>query len=973
MVGALSGQGWTVATLLVLAGFGLGWWLARRWWREKLEAGSVNDARHMQSVLRNIDALLWEADVRLEGGEPSWTFRMQETRLTEQLFPRGWHERRLSLWRDLQVPEMAEMNRRSRDALERGLPGYQQEFRIPVPGGYRWIRETVVINVRGEGRFWLIGFAIDITDQRLAEQERRASERSLGEILRSANCLLWRSNVRRAPDGRLNWLHFDMPQSGLYPQLFGDRSATAGGKLWSLIDAPLLPEMNRRSTQAILSNAPGYEQMFPVHNHEGQMFWLHEQVSILQQAEGEWHLVGVITDITERRAAEQAVRLSEARYRSLFEHMPVSIVESDFTAVGEWLDQLRAEGVTDLRAYLREHPAEVSRGAMRVHVLSANEAARSTIGARDTREIRWRRQLLETESSGQGVTECFLALWEGRNFIEREVELKRLDGEALLTTMRWWVPQTEHGLDLSQSIMIFVDVTELKRVQADLAAQREQLVVTLRSMKEGVIATDIMGRVRFINPAAQELIGKSEAAAIGEPLLRACGFVSAKSGEGISVPLEQVAAGDVVLDLPDDTALQRDREEPRLIEGQLAPVHDSSSKVTGVVLVFRDITDRDRLEKEMVRATRLESVGVLAGGIAHDFNNILTTVIGNLSIAQLDVTADSGLGKVVREAERAALKAKDLTQQLLTFAKGGEPIREAVHLEEVIREMTGFALHGSNVRAEFNLADDLWLADVDKGQIGRVVQNLVINAAQAMPEGGRVHISATNEALDRGLRRKLRPGRYVRIQIKDTGVGIKPDHLGRIFDPYFSTKQAGSGLGLSAAYSIVNKHQGVLDVESELGVGTTFSIWLPVAIGARREDGESEDNSEEPLRGRVLFMDDEESIREMIVNLLGRLGLEVEVTADGEALVAAYRREFERGMPPDLVLTDLTVPGGMGGKAAMEALLRIDPQVRAVVSSGYSSDPIMANYRDYGFCGMVAKPYKLPELRRVLRKALALE
>ncbi len=928
-------------------------------------------------VLNQTDALLWEADVeRDKDGELRWSIRMGESLLSRRLFPRVTEEdsdsHRVRLWREHAVPEMAEMNRRAGDAIAEGKSGYRQEFRVLSPSGTVWLREAVSIQYLNDRQIRCVGIVVDITDVRDAERARRASERALTEILTRADVLLWRSHVR-LEDGEYRWLGFEMPRSALFSKLFGDREVGTGGKLWSRIDTPQLAEMNQRHRVALRENAKSYEQEFPAINDAGQKFWLQEQVSIHQERPDEWHLVGVITDITERRKAEQAVRVSETRFRNVVQHMPVPMVEADFTAVGEWLDELRARGVQDLDTYLAENPREVSRGALRVRITAVNHTARETIGARDNREIRWRRRLMDTPSSVEAVRQTFLQLWEGRNFLEREVELKRFDGAPVSTTMRWWVAQSEQGLHLNQAILIFVDVTELKKVQADLAAQREQLVVTLRAMKEGVIATDLLGRVRFINPAAQELIGKFETAAIGQPLLRACGFVSDKTLEPLSIPIEQVAAGGTILDLPEDTAIERGDGEVRLIEGQFAPVHNAASQVTGTVLVFRDITDRDRLEKEMVRATRLESVGVLAGGIAHDFNNILTTVIGNLSIAQLDAEAEGSLAEAVRDAERAALKAKDLTQQLLTFAKGGEPVREAVHLEQVLREMTQFALHGSNVRAEFSLAPDLWMADADKGQVGRVIQNLVLNAAQAMPEGGRVRVEADNETLTAGESVTLPPGDYIRIKVVDTGMGIKADHVGRIFDPYFSTKQAGSGLGLSAVYSIVQKHQGDIDVVSELGVGTTFTVWLPVARGARSMQEDDEEIYGVPLQGRVLFMDDEEPIRAMIRNLLRRLGLEVETTADGEELIAAYRRDLANGTKPDLVITDLTVPGGMGGKAAMQELLRIDPQVRAIVSSGYSSDPIMSNYREHGFCGMVAKPYKLPELRRVLHQALAPE
>jgi nitrogen-specific signal transduction histidine kinase/ActR/RegA family two-component response regulator len=409
-----------------------------------------------------------------------------------------------------------------------------------------------------------------------------------------------------------------------------------------------------------------------------------------------------------------------------------------------------------------------------------------------------------------------------------------------------------------------------------------------------------------------------------------------------------------------------------LVDGCCAPIHSASSIVIGTVIVFRDVTEHERLEQELVRATRLESVGVLAGGIAHDFNNILTVVLGNLALAALDLETSTEAARALREAEKATLRARDLTQQLLTFAKGGEPVRAAVQLDSVVREITTFTLHGSKVKPLFVVPEDLWPADADKGQIGRVVQNLVINAVQAMPEGGTVTITLTNEQVDGLTRLALPPGDYVQIAIADTGIGIKAEHLSRIFDPYFTTKQMGSGLGLAAVYSIVSKHRGAIDVESQIGSGATFRIWLPASHAlVAANDGSDVPVQKISLSGRVLFMDDEEPIRQMAKFLLRRFGFEVVCVADGAEVVRKYREAQNDGSPFVLVIVDLTVPGGMGGREAVAQLRAIDPHVRAIVSSGYSSDPVLANFREHGFSGVAAKPYEIGDLARVLREVLA--
>jgi two-component system, cell cycle sensor histidine kinase and response regulator CckA len=377
-----------------------------------------------------------------------------------------------------------------------------------------------------------------------------------------------------------------------------------------------------------------------------------------------------------------------------------------------------------------------------------------------------------------------------------------------------------------------------------------------------------------------------------------------------------------------------------------------------------------RLEAELIRSSKLESLGVLAGGIAHDFNNLLTVIVGNLSLVLGDRRLVQEDEEFLRDSERAALRARDLTQQLLTFAKGGSPVRSAVLLPDIVREAAGFARHGSSVRCDFKFGDDLWPAHVDRGQISQVVHNIVLNALQAMPTGGVVEIALTNERVSAEASLPLQAGRFLKMVIRDTGAGISPTHLARIFDPYFTTKQQGSGLGLATVYSIVKKHAGHIDVTSELGVGTTFTIWLPASDKAP-SNLSSERARSAPLSGRMLFMDDERGVRTMATTMLRRLGFEVDAVADGQAAIDAYVLAQTSGRPFRFVMLDLTVPGAMGGREAFDELRRIDPEVCAIVSSGYSNDPVVADFRAYGFQGRVPKPYEYEELASVVTSVLA--
>ncbi len=373
-------------------------------------------------------------------------------------------------------------------------------------------------------------------------------------------------------------------------------------------------------------------------------------------------------------------------------------------------------------------------------------------------------------------------------------------------------------------------------------------------------------------------------------------------------------------------------------------------------------------EAERLRAQKLESLGVLAGGIAHDFNNILTAILGNLSVARHAEPGDD-VAEVLQDAEKAALSAKGLTRQLLTFSRGGAPIRKVTSLPEVLREAARFALRGAKARAEFSIAEDLWPAAVDEGQLSQVIHNLVLNADQAMPEGGVVAIRAENVELTGGEGRPLRPGRYVLIAIEDTGVGLSREQLDRIFDPYFTTKLNGSGLGLTSSYSIVKKHEGHVAVDSEPGRGTIFSVFIPASQAAVVPQPPRQDVLPRG-KGRVLLMDDEEPVRRVGARMLQHLGYEVELAKDGDEALRTYAAGMEQGRRFDAVIMDLTVPGGMGGKEAMQKLAALDAGARGIVSSGYSTDPVMASYRAHGFCCVVAKPYRVEELGSALAEAI---
>ena len=513
------------------------------------------------------------------------------------------------------------------------------------------------------------------------------------------------------------------------------------------------------------------------------------------------------------------------------------------------------------------------------------------------------------------------------------------------------------------------DVTAQKQTEEALIAEKERLAVTLRSIGDGVIVTDAEGKIILLNKIAEKLTGWSQKEAIGKPLNEVFYIINEKTRKRCENPFEKVIKTNGIVGLANDTVLiARDGTE-RIIADSGAPIRDKDGKIVGVILVFRDITEKRKLEQELIKADKLDSIGILAGGIAHDFNNILTAILGNITLAKIFAKSEERVVRRLEEAERACLRGRDLTQQLLTFSKGGEPIKKLISVAELIKETAGFALTGSNVRCEFSISDDLWSVEADEGQISQVFNNLIINADQAMPDGGIIKISCENVFISKKDNLPLKEGKYVKITIKDQGIGIPKKYLSKIFDPFFTTKKKGSGLGLATAYSIIKKHEGHISVDSEVGKGTTFYIYLPAS---EKREKVIEKGIEQGIKGKgkVLLMDDEDMILEIVGEMLHFLGYEVEFAKDGNEAIKIYKEAKASGCPFNVVILDLTVPGGMGGKEAIKELKEIDPDVKAIVSSGYSTDPIMADFEKHGFCGVIAKPYKMEELSEILKKVI---
>ncbi|MBE9487352.1 MAG: PAS domain S-box protein, partial [Chloroflexi bacterium] len=644
-----------------------------------------------------------------------------------------------------------------------------------------------------------------------------------------------------------------------------------------------------------------------------------------------------LTDISEQKKSENALQSSESQLRSILRVAPTGIA-----LVVDRVLQASNQKLCEIVGYPREE--------------LIGQSARMFYRTNEDYEYVSQEQYRQIDLYGTGTIET---RWQ------------RKDG-AIIDVLLCSTPL--NATDISEGVTCTIlDMTARKQAERALRDSEENLRTILHSIGDAVIATDAQQRVIRLNPIAEQLTGWDASEATGKNLKEVFNITNAETGlQAEDIVGKALTSGNIVR-LSNQTILRSKEGKQYPIADSAAPIKDAGGNTNGAVLVFRDMTEELRTREELQRIQTLESIGILAGGIAHDFNNILMGLFGNIALAKRKLSPDHPSYKNLQNAENSADRARNLTGKLLTFAKGGEPIRDHVSLADLIKEVVGFDLTGSNVKLIFEYPEDLWAADVDKGQIQQVFSNLTTNANQAMLEGGELQISLQNLDNIDSIIQSLAPGKYIKAVVKDNGPGIDENDLGRIFDPYFSTKQAGSGLGLATVYSIIHKHNGQISVTSEPGKGTTFTLLLPAKDSAPPRQKTAEVETTLPLfpTARILVMDDESAIRDLVTELLKNIGYSVATTGNCHEAIAAYKQAREKGEDFDIVILDLTIPGGPGGEKAVKEILQINPEAKVIVASGYAEDPVMSRYAEYGFKGVITKPFSLGELQKVLETTMA--
>ncbi len=661
---------------------------------------------------------------------------------------------------------------------------------------------------------------------------------------------------------------------------------------------------------------------------DGSIFYGQLRMSVLDSANPRKGTISTITDISARKLAEESLQESRERYRTL--------VEDSFDGIF------------------------VQKGA---RIIFANSRLYRMLGYEDG-ELKGVEHWSIYHPDFQAlIRDRAKARMRGEDVPPQyEVRLLRKDG----TSFDGEINARMVSLGTEPGIQVWVrDITGRKLAEAALRESEEKYRTIIESIEEAYYEVDLAGHFTFLNDAAVQTLGYKRDEILGKNYGQ---ILNPDNSAQISEVFGTVSMTGKSVKAYKWKYLTREGTEKDL-ELSVSLTRNSAGRPSGFRGICRDVSERTRAEEELLKMEKLESIGVLAGGIAHDFNNILTAIQGNISLAKMFANPNDRISKRLEEAEKAGMRARDLTLQLLTFSRGGAPVKKTIPVNDIVRDSCEFALRGSNVKCDLRLPPDIWAVDADEGQIGQVISNLVINADQAMPQGGRITVDAENLVVEKDSVLPLAAGRYVKISVRDTGFGIPEEHLPKIFDPYFTTKQKGSGLGLATSYAIVQNHHGFITVESELGSGASFHLYLPASQKLQEFEFKT---GPEPVKGKgkILLMDDDELIRDLANEALTALGYEVTLADDGEKAIDLYKTAKETANSFDVVIMDLTVPGGVGGQEAIETLRRFDPEVKAIVSSGYSNDPIMADYKKFGFEGVVCKPYTVNELSETIQQVM---
>ena len=791
-------------------------------------------------------------------------------------------------------------------------------------GVSRWTRWTNRAQFDDQGQvenYQSIGE--DITERKEAEKALKINDERLKLALEGADLGLWDWDLQT------NEIYFNpryLSMLGYGPTELPHNLAT-----WENLLHPNDKELAKQNIQNSIEKGSGkWGNEFRLRHKDGQYQWISGRGKVVEFSQDGLPLraAGTHLDITARKVAEEKLKGREERFREIFNNMSSGVAIYEVVEAGNDF---------------------VFKDINRVGLLSSKLETHEVVGKKVTEFFPG---LKET-----GLIDAFQRVYE-TGIPEHFPNLFYQDDKQAL-----WVENYVCRIPSGEIISIYDDITDRKKSEEELSRANEEWEKTFDAIPDIVTIQDKNMQIVRANKAAADFFAMEYGELIGQ---KCYGVFS-----GTDDPCPGCPGIIALEDVNNHIEIIEHQRLKKIFQVSSSPLFDANGEVQYLIHMARDITEQKKMEEELLKGRKLEAVGVLAGGIAHDFNNILAAILGNISLALTTTDPKDETYELLVESEKASLRAKDLTRQLLTFSKGGEPVKKIAAIDEIVRDSANFVLRGSKVRCDCLFSKDLSAVEIDSGQISQVIQNIVLNASQAMPTGGIIEIDCINYKCGASDMIPVKPGNYIKTTIKDNGVGIPKDLLDNIFDPYFTTKQKGSGLGLAITHSIISKHGGSITVDSEPGRGTTFSIYLPASQGRPEPEQKDAIVPSETAHGRIMIMDDEEMIRNLVHKMLSRRGYEVVSAEDGERATQLYQEAVANGRPIDLIIMDLTIPGGMGGKEAIKEIHKIDPEAKVIVSSGYSNDPVMADFGEYGFCGAMVKPFQMRELMNVVGKALS--
>ncbi|MBT1071271.1 PAS domain S-box protein [Pelotalea chapellei] len=798
-------------------------------------------------------------------------------------------------------------------------------FEYEAETGIRHFESRVVPERNNDGvTEFILSISRDVTDSMRAEKQLRESEERYRTIIENMQDVYYRSDA----EGQL----IMVSPSGVSLLGYDNVDQVLGLNIRNTFYYDPMERDAFLHNLRLKGQVNGYE--LNLKRRDGTPLPVATSSRLLFAADGTFTGVeGIYRDISLFRKAMDQLRASEEKFERAFKHAPVLMAINDVED-GRFLE-------------INDRSLEIS-GFSREEVLG-----------RTPLEIGW--------ISPSGRNQIISILKRDGRIQDFELVLAAKDGTPIYCLYSAELITVE-GKDRLLSIAL--DLTQRRKIEESLSHSQKLIFSIVENAPSAYFVKDVQDNFRIVlwNKAAEKIFDLPAIDMIGKN----DHDVWPKEQADIYLELDRtVVATRTPLDIPELICTHASRGTIYL-RTRKVPLFDNNGNVSHLVVICDDITQHRMMLAEIVKNQKLESLGVLAGGIAHDFNNILTGVIGNISFARAFLDKDHKSTKILLKAEKAANRAADLAQQLLTFAKGSQPIKQPVSIRVIIAESASFVLRGSNVSITIEIPNDLPAVEADEGQLGQVFNNLIINASQSMPEGGAIIIRGRQVTVTAADGLLLAPGRYVQVRVTDTGCGISEKDQKRIFDPYFSTKLSGSGLGLASAHSIITQHGGSITVISEVAKGTTFELLLPVSDKQPVQKIISKESVTlgEKMGLSVLVMDDEEIIRDMTSMILEELGYQSQTCASGEEAVALYKAAQKLGTPYSAAIMDLTIPGGMGGKEAAQHILEIDPHARLIVSSGYSADAIMADYAKFGFCATLLKPYSVEEIIKVLGTVL---